>query len=114
MYPLESAENPANIDSLFGKYSKQQKPRASMQRFLVLGRKEREIRGHTVVTHDFNQYVPGVRKTLRTTQCDKRNIVSHVRFLFKPTQMQRRGSYKEMFVNSGYKGLRVLPRRPTI
>lgn len=28
-----------------------------MQRFLVLGMKEREIRGHIVVTHDFNQYV---------------------------------------------------------
>lgn len=56
MYPLESAENPANIDSLFGKYSKQQKLRASMQRFLVLGMREKETQGHIVVTHDFKQY----------------------------------------------------------
>lgn len=56
MYPLESAENSANIDSLFGKYSKQQKLRASMERFLVLGVREKEVQGHSVVPHDFNQH----------------------------------------------------------
>lgn len=71
------------------------KLRESMQRFLVLGMRQKEIQGHIVVTHDFNQHAQAhdivVRKAFRTTQCDRRNIVSHMWFLSKSTQIQRKG-----------------------
>lgn len=66
------------IDSLFGNYPKQQNPRASMHRSLVLGISKNEIRRHLVeATAPVNVHKPMTAqagRAPRAAQCHRTNV----------------------------------------